>query len=308
MKKAIMISLLFLLSFSVFAKTIVIIDHASPAIKQTNRESFTYLLSDNIYEKTQMNVKLYSYDSLSNIWNDKYLLQGIVDTVNADYVLLIRYNRLGSQLTIGLKYYDIKNNTILWTDNLFLSKVKEIRYLAERIATAIKENKKPIAVQGVGMLMENEEKDILKGRKSGLMGFQMSFGYLYATVADGYGGTYNTVLEMSGGIPVELSKNSTMDISFDILIGASLAASMGYKFLATPSTHSFYFGGDLGIEYVFPRYATNVTAGGILLRPKMGMLFMNTYNVSTFIEAGYRIVFNSFSDSGFEIRFGVLFR
>ena len=228
-------------------------------------------------------------------------------------MIIFKYYVFGERFIMRMTVFNFKTMEFERNEEFALKNPEELKPVCKRAALVYTQNKSVEQLVEVGLLTEDEIRDELLDRRSGLMGITGAFGYMWASplIYDGlYAGEYRKVLMLSGSILMEVSKNARMDLNFELPVAASIALSAGYIYIAKPTTFSPYWGGDLGVEYVYNRREINPDAsiGGIFAKPRFGMLIMNTYNISTYAEAGFRLVLTDFLDSGIEVKIGLILR
>ncbi len=305
-------ALLILLCIVIFSENVILFDYKPDVIDDVQRFSFVSEFNDNLISLGDYKINTLFYESLPSFWHNSDMLVGICDSLNADKAILFKYYAFGDNFVVKIAVLDIKEGKFARIEEFSLTDPIELKTVAKKAALMIAQNKSIKELEEVGLLIPNEQKEILERRSIGLMGISCSAGYMWSTTPDGnlYAGEYKKVLLLAVSMPIEVSKHGRMDISCDLLVAASIAATIGYTYISKPTSVSPYFGADAGIEYVYNRSDINPTAslGGIVFRPKLGYLFMNTYKTSLFVETAYRVVTNDFLDSGFEFRFGFILR
>ncbi len=304
--------LLVFLCIIVFSENIIIFDYKPDVIDNTQKSSFINEFNDNLILSGNYKINTLFYESLPSFWHNSDILISICDSLNIDKAIIFKYYAFGDNFVVKMAVLDIKENRFTRIEEFSLTDPRELKTVAKKAALMITQNKSVKELEEVGLIIPNEQKEILERRNIGLKGISFSAGYMWSTTpADQlYAGEYRKVLLLAASLPIEVSRYGRMDITFDLLIAASVAATVGYTHIFKPTTISPYLGADAGIEYVYNRSSINPTAsiGGIVLRPKVGYLVMNTFKTSLFIEAAYRVVTNDFLDSGFEFRFGFILR
>ncbi len=299
-----------LFSFAVFGENIVIIDYSPNVIDREQRESFINEFGDNILLNGVYNISIMKDDSVSLYWNNINDIKINTAQYAPNTVIIFKYYVFGNNFVIKMIAIDIDSMKLVRNDEFSMEEPEELKTVAQKSALMFVHNKSSKELEQVGLMIPNEQKEILEKRGLGLMGLALTAGYMWSTTSDGYAGDYKKVLLISASLPVEVSKNGRMDITLDILAAASIAGTIGYSYISKPTSVTPYFGADAGIEYVYHRrYAfPDNSIGGIVIRPKLGYILMNTYKTSIFIEAAYRLVTDDFFDSGVEFRFGFIFR
>lgn len=314
--KRIMYTLILLLAcFGVYASGILILDYSPDVIDSPQRTSFINLFQDEMLMQGSYNIITQFDNNLPQYWSSSSRLKALCDSAGADTCIIFKYYVLGEDFLVRLSAYDAKREVFFRNDEFSLSSPEELRVVAKKSAIVIKNNKNIKELEKLGMIIPEEKLEVLERRNKGLSGISFSASYLWAVqplIKDGlYAGEYRKVLEFTGMLPIEVSTNGRMDITGDLLWGASVAAMIGYTHIFKPVSTSPYLGLDAGIEYVYgrdDRYPYGFSLGGIVARPKAGYIFMNTYNVSMFAETALRLVTNDFFDSGVEFRFGFIIR
>jgi len=308
--------LIFILSLCLtgYAAGILILDYNSDVIDNTQRNSFINLFQDEMLIIDNYNIITITDDNLPKYWSSGPTLQAVCDSLGVDTCIIFKYYVLGEDFLVRLSVYDATINAFTRNDQFSLDSPEDLRVVAKRSAIVIKNNKDVKELEKLGMIIPEEKLDILERRNKGLTGFAFAASYLWVSplVTDGlYAGEYRKVIELTAMLPIEVSTNGRMDITGDLLFGASIAAMIGYTHIFKPVSTSPYIGLDGGIEYVYgrnSRYPSGYSLGGIVARPKAGYIFMNTYNMSMYAETAFRMVTNDFFDSGIEFRFGLIIR
>lgn len=311
MKKYLLIVLLFA-CLNVFSERILLLDYNAGVIDEVQRKSFLNLFSDDL-SKHQISSMILFDNDIQNIWNDNQLISERYSSLNYDKMVVFKYYVLGERFIVRMTVFNFKTLEFERNEEFTLKNPEELKPVCKRAALVYTQNKSVEQLVQVGLLTEDEIKDELTDRRSGLLGITGAFGYLWASpfITDElYAGEYRKVLMLSGSILMEVSKNARMDLNFELPVAASIALSAGYIYIAKPTTFSPYWGGDLGVEYVYNRrdMYPDASIGGIFAKPRFGILIMNTYNLSTYAEAGFRCVLTDFFDSGLEIKIGLIVR
>ncbi|MGE3062651.1 MAG: hypothetical protein AB7T10_03360 [bacterium] len=311
MKKISLILVLFVF-LGLSAERVLLVDYASTVIDEVQRKSFLNLFSDDLSKYKISSMVLFD-DDIQNIWNDKQLLVERYGTLEYDRMIVFKYYVFGERFIMRMSVFNFKTLEFERNEEFALENPEELKPVCKRAVLVFTQNKTVDQLVEVGLLSQDEIKSELSDRRSGLMGFTGAFGYMWTSplTTDGlYAGDYRKVLMLSGSILMEVSKNARMDINFELPVAASIALSAGYIYIAKPTTFSPYWGGDIGVEYVYNRKEMypNASIGGIFFKPRLGMLMMNTYNLSTYVESGFRLVLTDFLDSGLEVKIGLILR
>lgn len=311
MKKHLLIVLM-LTCLNLFSERILLVDFDAGVIDEVQRKSFLNLFSDDLSKYKISSTILFDND-IQNVWNDSQMLSERYGSLDFDKMIIFKYYVFGDRFIIRMTVFNLKTMEFERNEEFALKDPEELKPVCKRATLVYTQNKTVEQLVEVGLLTEDEVKDELKDRRSGLIGFTGAFGYMWASPLiydELYAGEYRKVLMLSGSILMEVSKNARMDLNFELPVAASIALSAGYIYIAKPTTFSPYWGGDLGVEYVYNRRERypDASIGGIFAKPRIGMLIMNTYNISTYAEAGFRLVLTDFLDSGIEVKIGLILR
>ncbi len=303
-----------LIALNMFAESAVIIDYNTPLIDNVQRSSFLNIFSDEVIKSQDYSLQIIQDDKLESYWNNKQALIEKCDSLHPDKIIIFKYYILGDNFTLRFQILDVNTNSFIRNEEFVLKEPEELKIVAKKAALILTENKSIEELSSIGLVTKTEQNEALENRRQGLSVGAYSIGYIYAnkSVIDDtlYAGKYDQAIMVGVTGGIEISKYSRMDINFDFVLLGSMAASIGYTRTFSDYDFTPYLGGDLGIEYAFGRkdlYPAS-SIGGILLRPKMGIIMMNTYQYSFYIEPAYRLVINDFNDSAFELRIGVISR
>lgn len=299
-----------LLAIFAFSDNFVIIDYDPGVIDDFQRNSFVSEFSDQLMSNGIYNINVLRDDSIMNYWNNMEEIKVKTAQWNPDNVIIFKYYVFGDNFVVKLTQLDMHSLTVIRNEAFSLEEPEELKTVAQKAGLMVSHDKSIDQLQEVGLLIPNEQKEILEKRSQGLTGLSFNAGYMWALTDDGYAGAYKKVLLLSASLPIEVSTNGRLDITADLMVAASIAATIGYSHIMKPTSVTPYWGADAGIEYVYHRadMFPNNSLGGIIIRPKFGYMIMNTYKASVYVEAAYRFVTNDFFDRGIEFRFGCIFR
>ncbi|MCD6246592.1 hypothetical protein J7J58_06840 [candidate division WOR-3 bacterium] len=311
MKRAILF-LMLVLPLWAFGEKIAILDYNPTTIDENARKSFISLFIDDLSGKYNYSVSTVSDSMLPNYWGDK---DKITDKFrNGEYtkVVIFKYYYINETLIIRMDVLDLLSKKFVINENLNLSDPDEIEYAAKAAATVLGERKSLSELVKNGILVSNNVTARKVRRSKGENSFGISTGYMWNTLTYDhlYAGHYKKVLMLNCSFITETTDNSRVSINLDWPVAAGIAASIGYSYITHPGVNTAYFGFDFGAEYDYARKDINPNSsiGGVLLRPKIGFVMLNSYYTSVYIEGAGRFVTTDFLDSGLEIRAGILFR
>jgi hypothetical protein len=310
--KKIILFIAILFPILIFSKNIILLDYTPTSIDTDARESFVNLFIDNLTGTYDFNVVMKTDTTLPEYWGDKNEISNKYNNGKYSKALIFKYYYIEDRLIIRMTVLDFNHQKFVMNENFTISNAMELTYAAKCASAVLGENKSKDQLVEVGLLTSNEIQDRLKSRRNGLSSVAASCGYMWSafTTDHLYAGNYKKVLLLNLSFLTETSKNTRISINFDLPVAAAISASIGYSYIFQPITNTPYLGFDFGAEYDYARKSLypNNSIGGILLRPKAGFIFMNTYYTSVYIESGLRVVTTDFWDSGFELRAGIIFR
>ena len=288
---------------------VTVIDYKSEMIGSQQRQSFISEFGDYVMQSGGYNYNSIKDDSLPNYWNNFDKIREKVGE-DTDKTIIFKYYVFGDNFVIKMAVLNMNEDKVERIEEYSLFKPEELKTIAKKSSMMFVHNKSKKELEEVGLMVPTENTEELNKRSYSLVGLSLNTGYMWATVDGGYAGDYKKVLLLSAGLPMEVSKNDRLDLTFDLLVASSVCASIGFTHIHKPTKITPYWGGDAGIEYVFHRtaqYPSN-SLGGIMLRPKFGYIIMNTNHASIYLETAYRFVTNDFFDQGIEFRFGFIVR
>ncbi|NIA23773.1 MAG: hypothetical protein GWP03_06430 [Proteobacteria bacterium] len=310
--KRVFLMLMLLIPVLTFGEKVVIADYTPTTIDESARKSFVSLFIDDLSGKYNYSVSTVIDSNLPNYWGD-------IDKIgnkfrNGEYskVIIFKYYYINETLIIRMDVLDLLSRKFIINENFNLSNPDDIEYAAKAAATVLGEGKSLDELVKNGILTPNEVTTKKVKRSKGENSFGLSTGYMWNTLTyDGlYAGHYKKVLMLNCSFITETTDNSRVSINFDWPVAAGIAASIGYSYITHPGVNTAYFGFDFGAEYDYARKDINPNSsiGGVLLRPKVGFIILNSYYTSVYIEGAGRFVTTDFLDSGLEVKAGILFR
>lgn len=299
-----------LLASVVFGENVLIIDYDPSVVDSYQRSSFINEFSDHLLVNGQYSISIIEDDSVKYYWNNINEIRSRTSEKQPQTVIIFKYYVFGDNFVVKMSQIDMNAMSIVRNEEFSLEEPEELKTVAQKAALIVSKNKSAAELEEIGLIIPNEQKEILERRSQGLTGISFNAGYMWSLTDDGYAGAYKKVLLLSASLPIEVSRNGRLDITADLLVAASIAATIGYSHIQKPTSVTPYWGADAGIEYVYHRadMFPNNSLGGIVIRPKFGYMIMNTYKASVYMEAAYRFVTNDFFDQGIEFRFGCIFR
>lgn len=310
----ILLSILMIISATfIFAENVVVLDYSPNVIDVEQRNSFINEFCDYLLANGYSNLNVVMDNSLETYWNNVEMIKENTADYSPDIVIMFKYYVFGDNFVVKMTVIDINQVKVIKTEEFSLEEPEELKTVAKKASMVFVHNKSVKELEQVGLMIPNEQKEILNKRGNGLMGISFAAGYMWTapTTKDNlYAGSYRKVLMLAASLPIEVSVNGRMDITFELPIAASIAGLVGYTYIFNPTKVTPYIGADAGIEYVYHRASIYPSAsnGGIVIKPKVGYIVMNTFKASLFVEAAYRLVTDDYTDSGVEFRFGFIFR
>lgn len=312
---------------SAHAQKIVLMPMKADSVGENDLKTIQDLFAEQLQILTQEPVTR-AVDSLQPCGEVQCAIDG-AKASGANRAVYGAIRRLGRQMFFSAGIVDAGGGSV-FHQRLGVASVEDFEPATRRMAESLLKRKTLEEVATVDNITASEEtKTVNTNRRSGYYLTGVSLGYAWPTGTDSYtrnmegydyscdaGGrcgyyqeekSYRQIIRMGWNNWFEFKPQTVIEIDALLYAPIALGADVNYLYFTNRSDFSPFFGGGLGLHYVFPDDfgGSDKRNSGPALNVQAGLVLFRTYDYNLFVRGQYHFVANSDRDQAAEIDIGV---